>query len=54
MDAYRLDGKEVMWTEPIVSPSPAGDETWPCMKVDLEELEAHPLLLLHAVTLVDY
>gem|GEM_PF-5511843 len=54
MDTYRLDEKEDVRAELIVSPLPAWDESWDSTAWELEALEAHPLVLLHAITLVDY
>ncbi|HZG15397.1 MAG TPA: hypothetical protein VE710_10280 [Candidatus Bathyarchaeia archaeon] len=53
MDTYRLDEKEDVRAE-LIAPSPAWDESWDCTAEELEALEAHPLVLLHAITLVDY
>jgi len=54
LDTYRLDEKEDVRAELIVSPLPAWDESWDSTAWELEALEAHPLVLLHAITLVDY
>ena len=54
LDTYRLDEKEDVRAERIASPLPAWDESWDCTAEELEALEAHPLVLLHAITLVDY